>query len=171
MKTTLNIPGTASLRACAGLLLIVGVLVLFLLGAGTTQHPKPVAQPRGSTLIQDGEPVPIEPKLAAFLERGRYHSVLLINEPGRIKWAGAGGQEVRICGRVVHGRVIGCGLNEPLKLENMTQITLFDYEKNPKCKLGNVDGDLAEVHKTNDPNGRWKKGQWDCHRAGRRAHR
>ncbi len=168
MSETVSIRKSTLVILCGGSVFVLLLLLLLIsktrdVANGTVDH-----EPSKGTLIQNKEPIPIESRLAEFLEKGDYHSIFLMNSEGRVKWAGADGAEIRSCGNAIDG-IEGCGLSN-VSIEKITQITLMDIETNPKCKLGNVDGALGRVHKTNDPDGRWKAGQWDCHSASKSAH-
>lgn len=172
MSDTVIVPKSTFVMLCGASVFVTLLLLILLLLPSKTRSATNTSEDYNSvkgTLIQDKVPVPIEPKLAEFLKNGQFHSIFLADTDGRIKWASAtDGAEIRSCGNAIDG-IEKCGLNN-ISITKITQITLMDIEKNPKCKLGDVDGALGVVHKTNDPDGRWKAGQWDCHTASKSQH-
>lgn len=175
MSETVSIRKSTILIVCGATILVLAILLIKVYGTGG-QAPTIVENDKSSngTLIQDKERVPIDPRspLAEFLDRGQYHSIILVNAAGRVKWASADGEEVPICGQATSEakdfRGL-CGL-KTVSIDKITQITLVNITKNPPCTLGNVDGALGLVHSTTGPPGKWKKGQWDCHDASSGSH-
>lgn len=173
MSETVSIRKSAFLIICGAAIVVLAILLIMIFRTGGQARALENDKSSNGTLIQDKARLPIERKLADFIKKGDYHSIFLVSNAGRVKWVGAeDGGEVRICGQATDEtkdlRAV-CDLKK-ISIERITQITLMQITKNPDCMLGNVDGALAVVHSTKNPDGKWKKGQWDCHDASASKH-
>jgi hypothetical protein len=156
-------------RYYVGALVVLGIaLLIALLSLWDKRQPDgPVVKPP-SAWIQDGKLFPIGQEQKLFLERGGYHSMLLVNGEEQVKWVNAKGRDVEQCGQIVGTRIEGCDL-ENVSIRTMTKIILIGTSSHP-CTTGSIDGGVGKVHSTNNaPN--WYIGDYKCHHAGANDHK